>query len=159
MKLRISIWRISWRYLIVTLVVLALMAGVGISMFIGVDQETGQMVFMPITATHIIVFALVGVLLIGGYVISITSFYYIVEDKYFIIKRLTKEYVYEYKNVEFIDVEESKRKNMVIFYSKNSKTRYLLGDKDGVLLDTLLKKCPEPMSVEEFRKKHPEERY
>lgn len=159
MKLRISVWRISWRYLIVTLVVLAVMFGAGFSLFLGVNQETGQIVIMPINATHITIFSLVGAILMLGYILSVTSFYYIVEDNHFSIKRLTKEYVYEYKNVEFIDIDESKRKNMVIFYSKNSKTRYLLGDKDGVLLATLLKKCPNTMSVEEFKAKHPEERY
>ena len=75
------------------------------------------------------------------------------------MKKFGKEYQFDYKNIEFIDVEESKRKNMAIFYSSKAKMRYLLGDKDGVLVDTLIKKCLNTMSREEFRRKHPEERY
>ncbi len=90
---------------------------------------------------------------------SLISYYYIVEDKYFIMKKFGKEYQFDYANIEFIDIEESQKKKMVIFYSPKSKTRYLLGDKDGKLLETLIKKCPPTISVNEFKRKHPEERY
>ena len=80
------------------------------------------------------------------------------ESKYFIQKKFGREYQFDYSNIEFIDVENSKKKKMIIFYSKTAKMRYMLGDKDGVVLDTLIKKCPNVMSVEEFRRKHPEEK-
>lgn len=70
-----------------------------------------------------------------------------------------KEYVFDYKSIEFIDIEESKRKKQVIFYSPRARTRYLLGDKNGKLLETLIKKCPNTLSVAQFRAKHPEEKY
>lgn len=104
---------------------------------------------------------IVGIFVVSliAFIPAITSYYYTVEKKCFIMRKYGKEYEFEYANIEFIDIEESKRKKMVIFYTKTAKTRYLLGDKDGVLLDTLIKKCPNIMSVEEFRRAHPEEKY
>lgn len=75
------------------------------------------------------------------------------------MKRVGKDYQFDYNNIYFIDIEKSKKKKMVIFYSSKAKMRYMLGDKDGVLLETLIKKCPKTMSVEEFRRRHPEEKY
>ena len=84
---------------------------------------------------------------------------YVIEDKYFAVRRLKKEYVYDYNSIIFIDFEASKRKKMVILYTKKSGMKYMLGDKDGKLLETLEKKCPNTMSVSEFRRTYPQARY
>ena len=84
---------------------------------------------------------------------------YVIEDKYFAVRRLKKEFVYDYASVIFIDFEASKKKKMVILYTKKSGMKYMLGDKDGKLLDTLQKKCPNVMSVSEFRRTYPQARY
>ena len=128
-------------------------------LFLSIDQSTGQVKWATFSAPQIIILVLVAGFLIFGYIMSLRSYYYVIESKYFVLKRFTKEYQFEYKNIEFIDIEESKKKKMVIIYTPASKTRYMLGDKDGVLLETLIKKCPDTLSVSEFRRKHPEERY
>ena len=48
---------------------------------------------------------------------------------------------------------------MIIFYSTKAKMRYMLGDNDGKVLETLIKKCPNILTKEEFRRRHPEESY
>lgn len=117
------------------------------------------MVFLPWSAGHTVLLAVLFGTSISFYIVSLTSFYYQIENSYFIMRRFGKTYEFEYKSIEFIDIEESKKKNMVIFYTPKSKTKYLLGDKERKLLETLIKKCPNVLTVEEFRRKHPEEKY
>ncbi len=159
MRVRPSIWSITWRYLIVSLVIIAIMFGFFFSLFIGFNKDTGQAYLMPWGVSQTIFVIILGVALIAIYIASIMFYYYIIEDKYFTIVRYGKQLSFEYKNIEFIDIETSKRKHQVIFYSPKARTRYLLGDKEGKLLETLIKKCPNTMSVEEFKRRHPEERY
>ena len=90
---------------------------------------------------------------------SAFTYYYVIESKHFTMRRFWKEYVFDYKNIEFVDIEESRRKGQVIIYTKKSRTKYLIGDRKGVLLETVIKKCPQTMTVDEFRRAHPEERY
>lgn len=135
------------------------MFGFFFSLFIGFNKDTGQAYLMPWGVSQTIFVIILGVALIAIYIASIMFYYYIIEDKYFTIVRYGKQLSFEYKNIEFIDIETSKRKHQVIFYSPKARTRYLLGDKEGKLLETLIKKCPNTMSVEEFKRRHPEERY
>ncbi len=158
MKVKVSVWRITWRYLIVSLIVLGALFGVSFTLFITVN-EAGETIPATWGVGQYMLVIFAGVALLFFYFLSIFSYYYVIEKDHFVLKRYWKEYQFDYKNIEFIDIEESKRKKQVIFYSPKSKTRYLLGDKDGVLLDTLIKKCPNTMSVPQFRAKHPEERY
>lgn len=159
MKVKPSIWRITWRYLIVSVILLAALFGAAFSLFIGVDEASGATKMVEWGAgQYIFTFFTVGALLVF-YILSITSYYYVIEDKYFIMKRYWKEFQFDYKNIQFIDIDESKRKGQVIFYAPTCRTKYLLGDKNGLLLETLIKKCPPTMSVHEFKMKHPEERY
>ena len=159
MKLRVHPWRLIWRFLVVLLIIYAIAFGAFIAMFFNIDFSTGT--FTPIVWDYRQPLLIIGIFVIAtiAFVPSITSSYYVVESNYFIMRKYGKEYEFNYKNIEFIDIEESKRKKMVIFYTKTAKMKYLLGDKNGVLLDTLIKKCPNVMSKEEFRRAHPEERY
>ena len=159
MKLRPKVWSVTWRYLIFSLIVILVAIGITFNIYFYNDPKTGQIVFTGFGFAQILIPVLIFGVLISFYFVSIFSYYYVIEDKYFILKKMGKEFVFEYKNIEFIDIEESQKKNQVIFYSQKSKTRYLLGDKDGKLLETLIKKCPKTMTVEEFKAKHPEERY
>ena len=97
--------------------------------------------------------------IIGVYIFSVVSYYYVIEDKYFVVKKFGREIEFNYDNIEFIDFAQSEKKRQVIFYSTKGKMRFLLGDKEGKLLETLRKKCPNTLTVSEFRSKHPEERY
>lgn len=158
MVLKIHPWRITWRYLLVYIVILAIAFGSCFSIFFKVD-ENGSISFASFGISQGIFIAIFAGLFIATYLMALFGQKYIVEDKYFIVKRLTREYQYDYSNIVFIDIEKSKRKNMVILFSKKSGLRYLLGDKEGKLLETLIKKCPNTMTIEEFRRAYPQERY
>ena len=158
MVLKIHPWRITWRYLLVYIVILAIAFGSCFSIFFKVD-ENGSISFASFGVSHGIFIAVFVGLFIATYLMALFGQKYIVEDKYFIVKRLTREYQYDYSNIIFIDVDQSKRKNMVILFTKKGGLRYLLGDKEGKLLEILIKKCPNTMTVEEFRRAYPQERY
>lgn len=89
---------------------------------------------------------------------SLVNAYYTIDNNSFTVKRVSKEYVFTYSNIEFIDQEKSLKKKKVIFYVKGGKMQYLLSDKNNVLYETLLKKCKNLESKEEFYRAHPEEK-
>lgn len=159
MKLRIGTWRITWRFLLIYFVITIIVLLAATGLYFDIDFENGVWTPKAFGFSQIFLIAILGVVFVITYVSSLLFYYYIIEDKYFIMKRFGKEIQFEYKNIEFIDVERSKRKGMVIFYSSTARMRYMLGDKEGKLLETLIKKCPETMSVQQFRARHPEERY
>ena len=128
------------------------------SLFVGTTEE-GKVFLRPWEPIHYIFVFLMLALGIGTFIPSLTTCYYEIDHDFFIVKRYGKTFEYRYDNIEFIDIETSKKKNQVIFYSKIAKMRYLLNDKDGILLKTLIEKCPNTLTIEEFREKHPEERY
>ena len=123
------------------LIIYLLTIGIFFSMFFSIDQDTSTLVFLPFSYRQGLVIGITFLLGVIAFIPSLTSYYYVVENKYFIMKKYGKEYQFDYANIEFLDIEESKRKEMVIFYSSKGGMRYLLGDKIGVLLDTLIKKC------------------
>lgn len=155
---RVSAWRITWRFLIVYFVVLVVAFLSSFGAFFGMN-ESGVLYVKEFGAGQIIFISIFSALFLIAYIPSLRCFYFVVEDKYFILKRIGKDYQFDYENIEFIDVEESERKGMIIFYSSKAKMRYMLGDKDGMVLKTLVEKCPKVMTKEEFRRRHPEERY
>ena len=157
MKYRVSAWRITWRFLIIYFVILVVAFGASIGAFFTFTEE-GAIVPRDWGTSQTVFFAIFGGLFFVTYIPSLICFYYIVEDKYFILKRIGKDYQYDYANIEFIDIEASKRKGMIIFYSTKAKMRYMLGDKEGKVLETLIKKCPNILTKEEFRRRHPEEK-
>ena len=159
MKVKVKPWRLIWRFLVLLLVIFFIVIFFTYYFFITIDFEKGTLTFVQWDYRQPLILSIMLLLGIGAFIPSLTSYYYVIEDKYFIMKKYWKEYEFNYSNIEFIDIEESKRKDMVIFYSPKSKMKYLLGDRDGKLLETIIKKCPKNMSVAEFRRKHPEERY
>ena len=159
MKLKISLWRITWRYLIAALFFFVILIAFGFNIYLAKDPETGKTILAPWGVSQILFTAFIFGAIIIGYVLSVNNYYYIVEDDYFIVKKFSKTIQYDYRNIEFIDIETSQKKKQVIFYVKVAKMRYLLGDKDGVLLNTLIEKCKNTMSLEDFRRVHPEEKY
>ena len=159
MKIRPSVWEITWRYLIFSVIIAAAVFGMFFTIFFPYDSETKQLTVASWGVFHHLIVYFTITVIIFFYIVSITSYYYVIESKYFLMKRFGKEIAFEYKNIQFIDIEASRKKKQVIFYTTKARTKYLIGDKDGVLLETLIKKCPNIMSVEEFRRKHPEERY
>ena len=154
MKLKPNAWRLIWRFLILLIVLYAVFFLA--TMFLFIDFSKGT--FYPIGSTQIILLILVAGLSIVAFIPAITSYYYTIEDKYFVVKKYGKTYEFSYENIIFIDEENSEKKKMVIFYSKTNKMNYLFRDANNVLYPTLLKKCKNLMSKEEFYRSHPEER-
>lgn len=159
MKLRPRFWAVTWRYLVVSFIILLVVATSFFAIFLKIDPDTGVVQFTGWGVAQYLFVIGVPVILVIFYILSVTLYYYKIDEYSFSMVRFGKEFVFDYVNIEFIDIDESRRKNQVIFYSPKSKTRYLLGDKDGILLETLIKKCPKTISVAEFKRKHPEERY
>ncbi len=158
MKVRIDTWRVTWRFLIVYLIIVIIAFVSFMGLFFKFDLENHIVTPAEFGTGQIIFLVALGVVFIVTYIPTITCFYYIIEDKYFIQKRIGKDYQFEYKNIVYIDIEQSEKKKMVIFYSSTARMRYLFQDKEGKLYETLLKKCPNIMTKEEFLRKHPEER-
>lgn len=159
MKVRPSIWSITWRYILVAVIVSAASLAMFSSIFFDFSVENGTISVYPWGPSHFVYVIILGVSIIAIYIFSIVSYYYVIEDKYFVVKKFGREIEFNYNNIEFVDFEQSEKKRQVIFYSSKAKMRFLLGDKDGKLLETLRKKCSNTLTVSEFRSKHPEERY
>ena len=158
-KLRVSPWRLIWRFLLIMVVIYVVAFVFLFSVFFDVDFEHFSITAKPWELRQTLF--TVGVFIIGvaAFIPSMTSYYYVIDKKYFLMRKYGKTYEFSYDNIEFIDIEKSQKKKMVIFYSKTGKMRFLLGDKKGVLLETLIKKCPNVMNKDEFRIRHPEEKY
>lgn len=154
MKLKIKPWRLVWRFLIVLAILLLVIFSSTISLFY--DFSLGE--FRSWGSQQTIVIIVMLVVSVGSFIPSLTSTYYVCEDKYFIQVKYGKAIQYDYDNIEFIDVENSEKKKMIIFYSKIAKMRYMLSDENGVVLKTLKKKCNNLMDKEEFYRTHPKER-
>lgn len=158
MKLKVNPWRLIWRFLIALAIVFIASFLVLASVFFNITWDPFSIATKPWGLTQYMIIGAFLVLGIGAFLPSLFG-YYQIEKRYFIMKRYFKEYLFDYDKIEFIDIEQSKKKDMVIFYSSTAKMKYLLADKEGKLLEALIKKCSNTLSVEEFRRKHPEEKY
>ncbi len=157
MVVKIHPWRITWRYLVVFGVIFTIAFFASFRLFFITDA--GGVSVRPFGASQGIFIGAFASLFLVVYLMALLGQKYIIEDKYFVVKRMNKEWQYDYSSIIFFDKEESIRKKMVIIFTKKSRTKYLLGDKDGKLLETIIKKCPNTMTVQEFRRAYPEERY
>ena len=159
MKLKVKPWRLVWRFLLVLLVIYVIIISVSYSLFFEITVKPFSIKPIPWDFRQPLLLG--GLLVVGllSFIPSLTGYYYQVENHYFLMKRYGKEYTFDYSNIVFVDFEESKRKNMIIFYSRNAKMKYLLGDRDGEVIKALEKNCKNLLSREEFRRSHPEEKY
>ena len=157
MVVRIHPWRITWRYLLVFTIIFGIAFASSFSLFFVVAD--GQVYARPFETGQAIFVGVFAITFLATFLMALFGQYYIIEDKYFIVKKLGKEYVYDYSSIIFVDINESKRKKMLIIFTKKSGMKYFLGDKEGKLLETVIKKCPNTMTLEEFRRAYPKERY
>ena len=86
--------------------------------------------------------------------ISITQTYYEIQGPIFIHSKMGKIVEYTFNNIIFIDEEFSEKKKMMRFYTRDGKEHLLMFDKNGVLYETALKKCP-LISKEDFMRRFP----
>ncbi|MCH5171969.1 MAG: hypothetical protein J1F31_04015 [Erysipelotrichales bacterium] len=73
--------------------------------------------------------------------ITLKLSYYTLEKKYLSQKKLTKEYIYEYNRIIYIDEAWSRKNKILLFVTDRGDAIYLVLDKKQVLLDEMLKRC------------------
>ena len=75
------------------------------------------------------------------YIAMYKSTYYIIEKKSFIYKCLGKETIFDYSKIHYIEAKQGRDSKTIGIYLSPHDVKYLTTDKDGVLYDTLMKKC------------------
>ena len=103
-------------------------------------------------------FAIIGVYVIVSIamlVLSLTRNFYVIESKYLVVVRVKKEMYYHYADVVYIDKEQTERRRVLCFYTRQGHTRYLPFDKEGKIYKTFLKNCHNALKKEEFEKQYP----
>jgi len=88
---------------------------------------------------------------------SITQTYYEIQGPVFIHSKMGKVVEYTFNNIIYIDEEFSVKKKMMRFFTKDGKEHLLVFDKNGVIYETALKKCP-LISLEEFKRRFPDKK-
>ncbi len=100
----------------------------------------------------IAVFVVVSVLML---VLSLTRNFYVIESKYLVVVKGRKEMYYYYGDVVYIDKVQSEKRRVLTFYTNKGHSRYLPFDKDGKIYSTMINKCHNLLSEEEFHTKYP----
>ena len=146
MILRINPWRVILTFLAAFLLLSAVLFAILFNIFLDFPWDFRQPLIISIFILSSIFFL----------VLSLTKNYYELTKKYIKVKRLGRELIYYFSDVVYIDEEKSVKKKMVHFYTKQGHPRYLTFDKNGIIYKTMLEKCQNRMSKEEFYKKHPD---
>ena len=86
--------------------------------------------------------------------ISLTQTFYQIDGATFIHSKMGKITEYTFNNIIYIDEAFAASKKMLRFYTKDGKEHVLMFDKEGILYQTALEKCP-LISEEEFKRRFP----
>lgn len=100
----------------------------------------------------IAVFVVISVLML---VLSLTRNYYVIESKFLVVVKGKKEMFYHYADVVYIDKQQTEKRKVLCFYTRQGHTRYLPFDKDGKIYTAFLNKCHNVLEKEEFERKYP----
>ena len=123
-------------------------------------------VFLFVSCIYLFLFQSWGVtqwLVIGLFVIisifmlvlSLTRNFYVIESKYLVVVKGNKEMYYHYEDVVYIDREHSEKKRVLTFYTNKGHARYLPFDKEGKIYNTMINKCHNVITKEEFHTQYP----
>ena len=104
---------------------------------------------------QILIIALYVVVSVVMLVLSLTRNFYVIESKYLVVVKAHKEMYYDYNDVVYIDKEQSERRRVLCFYTRQGHTRYLPFDKEGKIYNTFINKCHNLMDKETFVTKYP----
>ena len=88
-------------------------------------------------------------------VLSLTRNFYVIESKYLVVVKGTKEMQYFYNDVVYIDKEQTEKRKVLCFFTNKGHSRYLPFDKEGKIYSTFLNKCHNLLSKEEFETQYP----
>ena len=86
--------------------------------------------------------------------LSLTQTYYEIKGATFIHSKMGRVVEYSFNNIIYIDEEFSVKKKMMRFFTKDGQEHLLVFDKNGVLYETALKKCP-LIDEEDFKRRFP----
>ena len=88
-------------------------------------------------------------------VMSLTRNFYVIESKSLVVVKGNRNMFYDYADVVYIDREKSEKKKVVTFFTNKGHARYLPFDKDGKVYKTMVNKCRNVLSEEEFHIRYP----
>ena len=145
MKVKVDIKRTIRLFIIMDLIFAALLFLSCINLFLFTK-------FGPIQIMVILVFIAVSVLML---VLSLKRNFYVIENKYIVVVRSFKNMYYNYSDVVYIDKEQSERRKILCFATNRGDARYLPFDKNGEIYKTMLKRCNNLLSEEEFKRRYP----
>ena len=148
MKVRVAAWRLL-RFLILIIVLGAGMTfAFTFNMFLKPIKEWAWQPWLIIGVWVALSAFLIVLVLVGSY--------YEVEKRYVVVVKAKQRVVYNYSDVVYIDEEQSERRKMVCFYTRQGHCRYLLFDKKQILYKVMLANCKNRLSKEEFKFKYPQ---
>ena len=107
---------------------------------------------------NVVQFAIIG-LFVGVSVImlilSLTRNFYVIEKKYLVVVRSSKNMFYNYEDVVYIDKEQTERRRVLVFYTNKGHVRYLPFDKEGKIYQIFLQRCHNLLDKEQLKQKYP----
>ncbi len=92
------------------------------------------------------------------FILSLTQTYYLLEGRTLTHHQMNREYVYDCKDILYVDEEYSQKHKILCFYLSNGAVRYLPYDKHGKIFEFVLEKSINLMSREEFKAQFPSAR-
>ena len=104
---------------------------------------------------QIVIISIYVILSILMLVLALTRNFYVIEGKFLVHVKGTKEMYYHYKDVVYIDKKQSEKKRVLTFYTNKGHSRYLPFDKDGKIYEAMCNKCHNLLSEEEFHSQYP----
>ena len=104
---------------------------------------------------QILIIALYVIISVFMLVLSLTRNFYVIESKYLVVVKGTKEMYYHYTDVVYIDKEQTEKRKVLCFATNKGHARYLPFDKEGKIYKTLINKCHNLLSEEEFKERFP----
>ena len=104
---------------------------------------------------QILIIALYVIISVFMLVLSLTRNFYVIESKYLVVVKGTKEMYYHYTDVVYIDKAQTEKRRVLCFATNKGHARYLPFDKEGKIFQTFLNKCHNLLSPEEFKAQYP----
>ncbi len=145
MKLSLSKKKITITFLISFLVAAALLFSILFNLFLRWPWDYYQYLIIGVFLALSIVF----------YILSLKANYYIVEKGQIKVRRFTKLYAYNFKEVIYIDEDYSTKHKTVMFVTSKGHIRYLTFDSQGILYETMLEKCTNRVDLATVRRRFP----
>ena len=148
MKVRVSALRLLGLLSIVVLLGAAVTFGFTFPFFLKPIQNWGWQPYVIIGIWFAISLFLILAAILGSY--------YEVEKSYVVVHKGHQKLMYNYSDVVYIDEEQSVRRKMVCFYTRQGHCRYLMFDKKGILYKVMISNCKNRISKEDFKRKYPQ---